>query len=53
MEENIVNTIVSIVSNLGFPIAAFLLMWHTANNTIKENTRVISELKEEISKLGK
>ena len=32
------------VSNVGFPIAAFCAMFYMCNTTIKENTKVISEL---------
>lgn len=35
---------VNIVQNLGFPIAAFGLMWRFATVTLKENTRAIKDL---------
>lgn len=35
---------INIVQNLGFPIAAFGLMWRFATVTLKENTRAISDL---------
>lgn len=38
------NTITQLVSNVGFPIAAFCAMFYMCNNTIKENTKVIGEL---------
>lgn len=34
----------SMVSNVGFPIAAFLLMYRLATQTIKENTRAVQDL---------
>ena len=36
--------IVQIVSNVGFPIAAFCAMFYMCNTTIKENTKVLEEL---------
>lgn len=44
------NTISQIVSNVGFPIAAFCAMFYMCNTTIKENTKVISELSHLIRK---
>lgn len=41
MEPNIW---VEVISNVGFPIAAFCAMFYMCNTTIKENTKVISEL---------
>lgn len=32
------------ISNFGFPIAAFILMFYFANKTLKENTKAIYEL---------
>lgn len=40
METEIVN----LISNVGFPIGAFLLMWVFATKTLKENTNTIKEL---------
>ncbi len=37
--------IVQLVSNVGFPIVAFLLMYRLTSTTIKENTASIIELK--------
>ncbi len=33
-----------LVSNVGFPIAAFLLMYYMATKTINENTKAIREM---------
>lgn len=44
------NTISQIISNVGFPIAAFCAMFYMCNTTIKENTKVISELSHLIRK---
>jgi len=35
---------VELVSSVGFPIAAFLLMWRFATTSLKENTKAITEL---------
>ena len=35
---------VSMISNVGFPIAAFLLMYRMATSTMKENTEAIKNL---------
>ena len=32
-----------LISNVGFPIAAFCAMFYMCNTTIKENTKVVSE----------
>lgn len=32
-----------LISNIGFPIAAFVMMYHMCNTTIKENTKVVSD----------
>lgn len=32
------------VSAVGFPIAAFLLMFYHSTNVVKENTKVLQEL---------
>lgn len=36
--------LISVVQNLGFPIAAFLLMYNFATKTLKENTVAINNL---------
>ena len=43
------NDIANIISNVGFPIAAFILMWYQSNTTIKECTKAITELTQHIS----
>ncbi len=35
-----------LVSNVGFPIAAFVMMYYMCNTTIKENTKVVSDCAE-------
>ena len=40
-----VNVIMQAISNVGFPIVAFCLMWYLGNTTIKENTQAITELR--------
>lgn len=39
------NTVIQAISNVGFPIAAFLLMWYQCNAVIKENTVAITEMR--------
>ena len=36
---------IQLISNVGFPICAFLLMYNQSNTIIKENTKAITELK--------
>lgn len=36
--------VIEIINNVGFPIAAFLLMFWHSTKTIKDNTKVLSEL---------
>lgn len=36
--------VVQIIKDVGFPIAAFLLMWYQSNTTIKECTQAINNL---------
>lgn len=43
-------TVINLISNVGFPICAFLLMYKQSNTTIKENTKALTELKNELSK---
>lgn len=45
--------IIQLISNVGFPICAFLLMYKQSNDVIKENTKAIAELKNEITNLKK
>lgn len=35
---------IQLVSNVGFPIAAFCAMYYMCNTTIKENTKALNEL---------
>lgn len=35
---------VQLISNVGFPIAAFCAMYYMCNTTIKENTKALNEL---------
>ena len=44
------DTVIQLINNVGFPICAFLLMYNQSNTIIKENTKAITELKNEISK---
>lgn len=43
--------IIQLISNVGFPICAFLLMYNQSNTIIKENTKAITDLKNEIAKM--
>lgn len=36
--------VMGMISNVGFPIAAFLLMYRMATKTIEENTRALQDL---------
>lgn len=44
------DTFIQLISNIGFPICAFLLMYNQSNTIIKENTKAITDLKNEIAK---
>ena len=44
------DAMIQLISNVGFPIAAFCAMFYMCNTTIKENTKVISELSHLIRK---
>jgi hypothetical protein len=37
---------VTLISNVGFPIAAFCAMFYMCNTTIKENTKVVADCAE-------
>lgn len=39
------DNIENLISNVGFPIAAFILMWYSHNVTLKKLTTAINELK--------
>lgn len=43
--------ITSLISNVGFPIAAFCAMFYMCNSTIKENTKALTEINLTISKI--
>ena len=38
----------TLISSVGFPIVAFLLMFSFSRTTVKENTQAIKELKDAI-----
>ena len=40
--------ITELISNVGFPIAAFMMMWFSNHTTLKKLTTAIDELKVEI-----
>jgi hypothetical protein len=42
--------ITTLVSNVGFPIGAFILMWVTHNTTLKKLTDAIENLKDCITR---
>lgn len=49
-------TIVDIISNVGFPIAAFLLMWYQntqMTKSLESNTQAITKLSNKIDELTK
>lgn len=39
------NTVIQAISTIGFPIAAFLLMWYQCNTVVKENTEAITGMR--------
>ena len=36
--------LIGLIQSVGFPIVAFLLMYHLVKDTIKDNTKAIREL---------
>lgn len=42
--------LVTLISNVGFPIAAFCAMFYMCNTTIKENTKALSQINLTISR---
>ena len=40
----------NLISNVGFPIAAFCAMFYMCNATIKENTKALTEINMTIAK---
>lgn len=47
-----VNVISQVISNVGFPIAAYLLMWYTCNKTMAEVRDALNALTTEMQKGG-
>lgn len=43
------DAIIQFISNVGFPIFAFCLMYNQSNTVIKENTKAIRELSEKLN----
>ena len=41
----------NLVSTLGFPIAAFIMMFYYATVSLKKNTEAINELKDAVNRL--
>lgn len=39
------NIVIQAISNVGFPIAAFLLLWYQCNTVVKKNTEAITEMR--------
>lgn len=37
---------IQLISNVGFPIAAFCAMYYMCNTTLKENTKAVSDCTE-------
>ena len=40
-----------LIGNVGFPIAAFVMMYYMCNTTLKENTRAVVECTKLIHKI--
>lgn len=47
------NSMIQAISNVGFPIAAFLLMWYQCNTVVKENTAAITEMRRALGDIKK
>jgi len=45
--------VMGMISNVGFPIAAFLLMYRLATKTMKENTEAIRDLRVQLESMDK
>ena len=45
--------ITQLIANVGFPIAAFVMMFYMCNTTIKENTKALIDIDKTISKFHK
>ena len=50
MDSTVINAIVQFISNVGFPIFAFLAMYKMCNTTISENTKVLQQLSDKLDK---
>lgn len=48
-----ITSLMQAISNVGFPIAAFLLMWYQCNSVVKENTNAITEMRMALDDLKK
>jgi hypothetical protein len=48
-----ITSLMQAISNVGFPIAAFLLMWYQCNTVVKENTAAITEMRLALDDLKK
>lgn len=47
------SSVMQAISNVGFPIAAFLLMWYQCNTVVKENTAAITKMRIALDDLKK
>lgn len=47
------DTMLQAISNVGFPIAAYLLMWHQCNTVVRENTAAIKEMRAALDDIKK
>ena len=50
MDSTVINAIVQFISNVGFPIFAFLAMYKMCNTTIAENTKELQQLSDKLDK---
>lgn len=41
---------IQLISNVGFPIAAYVMMFYMCNTTIKENTTALHDINKTIAK---
>ena len=48
-----ISAAIQAISNVGFPIAAFLLMWYQCNTVVKENTEAITEMRLALDEIKK
>lgn len=39
------------ISTVGFPIVAFMLMYRMANQTIKQNTQALQNMRQELERI--